>query len=109
MLVGQAKNPDTPFDLTDWSLKEAFKGDWKEKVRSRIRQTDVVIVLCGEYTNTASGVSVELEIARDEKKPYFLLEGRSSKVCVKPTAALPSDKMYRWSWENLKALLAGGR
>src|SRR5207237_4319662 len=73
LLVGQAKNPDTPFEITDWSVKEAMTGDWKEKARRRIRQVDLVIVVCGEYTHTATGVSAELNIARDEKKPYFLL------------------------------------
>src|SRR5689334_13245704 len=81
LLVGQSKNPDTPFEMADWSLKEAFRGDWKEKVRARIRRTDQVIVLCGEHTDTAAGVSAELTIVREEKKPYFLLKGRKDKTC----------------------------
>lgn len=109
LLVGQSKNPDTPFELADWSLKEAFRGDWKEKVRARIRRTDQVIVLCGEHTDTAAGVSAELTIAREEKKPYFLLKGRKEKTCKRPTAALSSDKMYDWTWDNLKKLISGAR
>ena len=80
LLVGQAKNPDTPFEIADWSVKEAMTGDWQDKVRHRIRQVEVVIVICGEYTHTATGVSVELNIGRSEQKPYFLLWGRSSKT-----------------------------
>src|SRR5438105_3007423 len=94
MLVGQAKNPDTPFELADWSVKEPMTGDWKKKVRERIRKVDQVVVICGEHTDTATGVSVELEIAREEKKPYFLLWGRSKKTSVKPKAALASDQIY---------------
>jgi hypothetical protein len=109
LLVGQSKNPDTPLEMADWSLKEAFKGDWKEKVRARIRRTDQVIVLCGEHTDTAAGVSAELTIAREEKKPYFLLKGRKEKTCKRPTAALSSDKMYDWTWDNLKKLIGGAR
>jgi len=78
-------------------------------VRERIRQVDQMIVMCGEHTDTATGVSVELTIAQEEGKPYFLLWGRSSKTCVKPTAALPSDKIYKWTWPNLKILIGGGR
>lgn len=109
LLVGQSKNPDTPFELSDWSLKEPLTGDWKEKVRARIRRTDQVIVLCGVYTNTAAGVSAELTIAREEKKPYFLLKGRKDKTCTWPTAALSTDKMYDWTWDNLKKLIGGAR
>ena len=63
LLVGQAKNPDTPFEIHDWSVKEPLTGNWKEKVRSRIRRTHFTIVLCGESTHTATGVATEL--ARD--------------------------------------------
>lgn len=109
MLVGQAKNPDTPFEIADWSVKEAMTGNWQEKVRLRIRQTELVIVMCGESTHTATGVSVELNIARSEGKPYFLLWGRSSKTCTKPTMALSTDKIYEWTWSNLKSLIGGAR
>jgi len=109
LLVGQAKNPDTPFQIADWSVKEMMTGNWQEKVRTRIRQTELLIVICGEYTHTATGVSVELTIGRSEQKPYFLLEGRNGKNCTKPTAALSTDKIYRWTWDNLKLLIGGAR
>ena len=109
LLAGQAKHPDTPFEIKDRSLKEPLTGDWKAKVRRRMDNVDVVIVICGQYTNTAKGVAAELTIAREEKKPYFLLYGRSEKTCVKPTTALASDKMYKWTWDNLKALIHGNR
>ena len=109
LLVGQAKNPDSPFEMTDASLKEPLTGDWKAKVRTRIKRVDQVIVLCGEHTNTAAGVSAELEITQEEKKPYFLLAGRKDKSCEKPKAALSTDKMYSWTWDNLKTLIGGGR
>ena len=51
----------------------------------------------------------EILIARDEEKPYFLLAGRASGKNKKPKAALPTDKMYEWTWEILKKLIAGGR
>jgi hypothetical protein len=109
LLVGQAKNPDTPFEIADWSVKEPFTGDWKKKVRDRIRRTDQVIVICGEHTHAATGVSAEVEIAQDEEKPYFLLWGYADKTCYKPTAAKPDDKIYRWTWPNLKSLIKGDR
>ncbi|MBY3531304.1 hypothetical protein HFN72_36320 [Rhizobium laguerreae] len=109
LLIGQSRNQDSPFELADWSVKEHMTGDWKAKVRTRIRSTQQVIIMCGEYTHTATGVSVELDIAKEEKKPYFLLWGRSSKTCKKPVSALPQDKIYNWTWDNLKSLIGGAR
>src|SRR3989475_10582625 len=109
LLAGQAKNPDSPFEIRDRSLKEPLTGDWKEKVRRRMDNVDIVIVICGEHTHTATGVAAELTIARDARKPYFLIRGRSGKTCARPTAALQSDKIYDWTWDNLKALIGGAR
>jgi hypothetical protein len=108
LLVGQAANEDSPFSIADWSIKEA-SSDWKDKARARIKRVEQVIVLCGEYTDTATGINAEIAIARDEEKPYFLLAGRASGKNKKPTAALSTDKMYNWTWDNLKTLIAGGR
>jgi hypothetical protein len=52
---------------------------------------------------------VEIGIARDEGKPYFLLARRASGKNLKPTSALATDKIYNWTWPNLKTLIAGGR
>ncbi len=109
MLVGQARHADSPFDIADWSVKEHQTGDWKGKVRQRIRAVDVVIVLCGNYTDTAAGVSAEMRIARAEGKPYFLLGGRRNGRIKKPVAARAGDKVYRWTWDNLKLLIHGRR
>jgi hypothetical protein len=109
LLVGQAKNPETPFSLADWSIKEEISEDWKKKARTRIKACDVVIVLCGEHTDTAAGVSAEVRIAQEENVPYFLLAAYSDKTCVKPKAALSSDKVYKWTWDNLKLLIQGKR
>ncbi|MBY2950750.1 hypothetical protein HF205_28375 [Rhizobium leguminosarum] len=109
LLIGQSRNEDSPFELADWSVKGHMTGDWKAKVRTRIRSTQQVIIMCGEYTHTATGVSVELDIAKEEKKPYFLLWGRSSKTCKKPVSALAQDKIYNWTWDNLKSLIGGAR
>jgi len=89
-------------------VKEPFaERDWEKKVRTRIRQANLVIVICGEHTHTATGVATELRIAREEKQPYFLLWGYSGKTCYKPTTALETDKIYKWEWDILKKLVRG--
>ena len=108
-LVGQSKLDDSPFDLADWSIKEHIDDNWKAKARTRIKAVDVVCVICGNNTDTAVGVSAEVKIAQEEGIPYFLLNGYSDKTCIKPKAALSSDKLYKWTWPNLKSLIGGGR
>ena len=108
-LIGQAKNPASPFQIADWSVKEAFTGNWQAKVRDRIRKTNLTIVICGEHTHDAKGVTAELTITQEEKHPYFLLKGRPDKTCTKPRSGRKSDQIYKWSWPNLQALIAGRR
>lgn len=108
LLVGQSKRSDSPFVIADWSIKVASPG-WREEARRRIRASDVVVVICGFYTHLATGVAAELSIAREEEISYFLLKGRASGTVRKPTSAPASDKVYDWTWPNLKLLIAGSR
>lgn len=109
LLVGQSKNNDSPFEIADWSLKEPLSGDWKEKIKTRIRNCHQVIILCGEHMDSATGVNQELEITQNENKPYFLLWGRKDKTCKKPKSAKSTDSIYNWTWDNLKKLIQGDR
>ncbi|MFV7763314.1 TIR domain-containing protein [Shewanella algae] len=60
MLAGQAKFQDSPFEFKDNSVKNHLLGDWKEKVRRRMDNVDVVIVLCGTKTHTATQGGIPL-------------------------------------------------
>jgi hypothetical protein len=109
MLAGQAKHSDSPFDFTDASVKDHLTGDWKLKGARRLDSVDLVIVLCGQQTHAAEGVAQEVEIARQRGKPYFLLAAYSDVTCTKPRTAYATDKVYKWTWDNLKALVGGAR
>ena len=107
-LVGQSRNEDSPFEISDYSIKEA-SNTWITDARNRIKRCDAVIVICGTSTHTATGVAKELKISQEEGIPYFLLWGYSGKACTKPTTAFYEDKIYKWTWDNLKLLLEGRR
>ncbi len=110
LLANQAKWEKSPFEIADYSVREAFSGpNWEAQVRRRIGQVGQVAVICGNDTHTATGVAAELRIAREESKPYFLLWGRSSGTVRKPTSALTTDKIYEWTWPLLTKLIAGER
>ncbi len=103
-IIGQAKLADSPFEVTDSSLKEAApERDWEARAKERIRQADVFIVMLGPKTAKAPGVLKEVLIANELGKPKFQIIGYSD---GSEQWAVPNGgKTYRWSWETLKKLL----
>lgn len=67
-LKGQSLHPRAPYEFIDMSVKEAYSSEWKEKVRTRIRRSDGVIVLVSKNSLTSSGQKWEIACAKEEKK-----------------------------------------
>ena len=109
LLAEQARLPDSPFEITDASVREPLTGDWGDKVRRRMGNIDVVIVICGEHAYLAKGMAAELAIAQEKNTSYFLLTAYAHRTCTRPTSAMSSDKVYEWTWDNLKTLIGGWR
>ena len=104
-IIGQAKNPDSPFEVSDHSLKEAApEKDWVEKARRAISRSDIFIVMLGPKTKKASGVLKEVKIANELKKNKFQIIGY--KDGTEDWRVPDAGRVYRWNWENLKKLLA---
>lgn len=102
-IVGQARHPDSPFEVIDHSLKEAApEKDWKNKARIAIRKADIVLVIAGEHTYRAPGVLAEVAIAREEGKPLVQIIGYALKSCRPVSNA---GRLYAWTWKNLRNLL----
>lgn len=68
-LKGQSLHPRAPYEFIDMSVKEAYDKDWKDRVRTRIKRSDGVIVLVSKNSLTSSGQKWEIECAKEEKKP----------------------------------------
>jgi len=104
-IIGQAKLPDSPFEVSDHSLKEAApERDWEMKARAAISRADKFIVMLGSRTRFAPGVKKEVAIAKQLGKPRFQIIGYrdGSRDWALPDAGMT----YSWNWENLKKLLA---
>jgi len=103
LIVGQAKNPDSPFEISDVSLKEAApESDWLDKARRAIGRCDVFMIMLGSKTKKASGVLKELEIAIDkDKRKFQIFPDFGSRDWAVPDGG----RTYLWTWENLKTLL----
>jgi hypothetical protein len=104
-LLVQAQGGST-FAIVSRSEAGEMTEAWTARVRGRITDADEVVVICGEHTDASRRVSAELEIARQEKKPYVLLWGRRECMCKKPRAARADDGMYVWTPAVLEQQLA---
>jgi hypothetical protein len=104
-IIGQAKNEDSPFEASDHSLKEAApEKEWLERAKAAITRSDVLIVMLGPKTKNAPGVLKEVKIAKDLKKERFQLIGY--RKGAEQWAVPDGGRTYKWTWENLKNLLA---
>lgn len=104
-IIGQAKNSDSPFQVSDHSLKEAKpEKDWLDNATAAIKRSDVFIVMLGPKTKSATGVRKEVAVAKVLAKPRFQLIGYRD---GSSDWAIPDGgRVYSWNWENLKKLLA---
>jgi hypothetical protein len=85
---------DAHFSVDDWSIREVAT-DWEVKARKRISNVDLMLVICGEYTDTSSNVNNETALAREAGTPYLLLDGRPGHS-KKPAVALDRDRVLEW-------------
>jgi hypothetical protein len=101
-IVGQSKLSDSPFEISDWSIKEAApQANWEAEARTRIIRSDMIIVMVGLKTYKAPGVLKEVKIARALKKPIYQIIGyKNGNYTPVPDAG----KLYSWNWDNLKKL-----
>jgi len=63
-LKGQSLLTNSPLEYIDLSVKEAYEGDWKEKVRTHIRRSDGVIALVSRSSLNSSGQQWELRLCK---------------------------------------------
>lgn len=102
-IIGQSKLPDSPFEVTDWSMKEvAPERNWEKEAEERIKRVDVVLVMVGPETYKAPGVLKEVVMARKHNKKIVQIIGYKD---GNYNSVLGAGQLYRWNWENLKNIL----
>ncbi len=102
-IIGQSRLPDSPFDVSDWSMKEAApQRNWEQFAEDRINKVDLVIVMVGPKTYNAPGVLKEVEMARRNNIPIVQVIGYKD---GNYTAVPNAGRLYSWNWDNLKKLL----
>jgi len=103
-ILGQAKLPDSPFQVSDYSLKEAApQNTWETKAQAAINRADIFVIMLGPKTRKAPGVKKEVAMASALGKRRIQIIGYTdgSWDWAVPGAGVT----YRWNWDNLKKLL----
>ena len=103
-MLGQARLPDSPFEVIDHSLKEAApERNWEAKARAAIARSDIVIVMVGNDTHRAGGVLKEITMAREAGVQVVQVSGYTDGDY---TPVPNAGRLYAWNWQNLKKLLS---
>jgi hypothetical protein len=92
-LKGQSLHTNCPFEYVDMSVKEAYDSNWKERVRTRIRRSDGVIVLVSKNSLTSSGQKWEIACAGDESKRALAIWAYRD-----DRTSLPGARTVVWTW-----------
>lgn len=104
MLVGQARNENTPFELVDMSVKEPWDNAWKTNCRIRIKGCDGVIAIITENSARADGQLWEIKCAAEEGIPTLFLSGDRS--AATPPHPYEAKSLKAWTWPTIAGFVA---
>ena len=100
LLKGQSLNTLSPFEYTDMSVKQAYDRNWKERVRTRIRRSDGIIVTVSRNSLSSSGQKWEIQCAKEERKRMLGIwvnkDDRTNIVGVNTKV---------WNWSNITSFI----
>lgn len=96
-LKGQSLLTNSPFEYVDMSVKQAYDTDWKNKVRTRIRRFDGVIILVSKNSLTSSGQKWEIQCAKEEGKKILGIWAYSD-----DRTNIVGVLTKTWTWDNIK-------
>lgn len=97
LMKGQSLHTKSPFEYIDMSVKQPYDKEWKERVRTRIRRSDGVIVLVSKNSLTSTGQKWEIECAREEGKKV-----RGIWAYTYDRTDLAGVNTKAWTWDNIK-------
>jgi hypothetical protein len=96
-LKGHTLLAHCPFEYIDMSVKEAYDKDWKERVKTRVRRSDGIIVLVSKNSLNSSGQKWEIQCATEEKKSILPIW-----IYANDRTNLNGLNTKEWSWATIK-------
>ncbi|MDR1983558.1 MAG: TIR domain-containing protein [Prevotellaceae bacterium] len=106
LFVGQAKNSRTPFNIGDWSSKTSLpQKQWEDLIKEKINKCNLLIVLVGKKTYSATGVVKEIEFANSQDIPLFgVYVGGANSTNTLPTG-LQRNRTIDWDWDKIASAI----
>lgn len=102
LFAGQAKNSRTPFSIEDWSSKTALpQKEWEELINAKIKRCNLLIVLVGKKTYTATGVAKEISFAKANDVPVFGVYVGGANTATDLPTGLQRNRTISWDWEKI--------
>jgi len=105
LLVGQARNPSSPFEFVDMSVKEPWDERWKTNCRTKIKGCDGALVLVSRNTSKAEGALWEVQCAKDERIPLVGVHCTSDDRPSVLPSGMAGVKIMDWSWDGIAGFL----
>lgn len=99
-LKGQSLHPRAPFEFIDMSVKTPYDSEWKERVRTRIKRSNGVIVLVSKNSLTSSGQKWEIQCAKEEGKSILGIWAYST-----DRTNIPGIVIKTWSDSNISSFI----
>lgn len=104
LFVGQSKNSKTPFSIEDWSSKSSLsQSQWEALIKEKIGKCNTLIVLSGKTMASATGVSKEITMAKDQKVPVFGVYVDGANTTSNLPSGLARNRTIAWNWDNIAA------
>lgn len=102
LFAGQAKNSKTPFNIEDWSSKTSLpQKQWEAIIEEKINKCNMLIVLVGKKTSSATGVVKEITFSKSQNIPIFgVYVGGASSTSDLPTG-LQRNRTIDWDWGEI--------
>jgi CTP synthase (UTP-ammonia lyase) len=102
LFAGQAKNSKTPFNIEDWSSKTSLpQKEWEDLIEEKINKCNMLIVLVGKKTSTATGVVKEISFAKSQDVPVFGIYVGGANTSTDLPTGLQRNRTIDWDWEKI--------
>lgn len=106
LFVGQSKNSKTPFSIEDWSSKSSLpQSQWETLIKSKIGKCNMLIVLSGKTMASATGVSKEITMAKDQEVPVFGIYVDGANTTSNLPSGLQRNRTIAWDWDKIAAAI----
>ena len=105
LLVGQARNENSPFEFVDMSVKEPWDNAWKTRCRSRIKGCAGVIAMISKNTASADGQLWEIKCAQDEDVPIRGIYTSTDDRPVNLPYEMSGIRVVDWNWSTIANFL----